>query len=494
MDDIDLKKQILIEFAKFISEAARESFKEIIESFKETRETEKLAEIPGLKDTLITLDQDKTVWDVLGEVMSQKDYDKFNLFFCTLAFAFLERITSKFKLQETPEKLSQIAEMIDGDHIALEILREMLALSRSLPSLIVKELQARNYPAATALARIQNAFGDMLPAESQSIRLPGGNWRRVFLYPAGNRKPIQLELYFQENVDIPDGIVCQGEAAVAPYIDQKLIEYTDPLALKVIHAIFAESHRLGKGNYCWYDANTFLDMLGYKRDGRGYHRSGNKVRLMGRLNALADMTIEFSFKGKVKNKRGKFIDGWIEFKGSLIKMDGDTVSLKAGGKTISIKKRIQINYELWEDMQKKHFAWFDREFLKLDPREHWRTFLFYTYYINQLAIGAKTRPQAHIIKRGVGTVLREAGIAVRNKHQRRDWNEIKKAHEKLKEMGVIEKYTIEYGAGEYFNVEFNKELPVLSGLRDNILSLTQHDENDNAGFVMEDLLLDGEKV
>ncbi len=307
------------------------------------------------------------------------------------------------------------------------------------------------YPAPTAIERIQHTFGETEPVEMKTYDPYISSIQRHYIYSGVFKKAVSIQL------SLP-GLQAKDDL---DKIDRMILESTDALALKVFHAIFAECYRQsGKWlSSCYWDANTFCDLLGYKRDKRGYHYTNNIEQVEKRIKILSELTYRFEFLGydpKTEADR-------IVFEGPLITIEPrQTVSLFKREARIAKKSTLRIHDELYRNMtERKMFAWFDSKFLRLHPRRQSRAILLYSYYVCQLAMGMKQRKgPKNVIKRPIDTVLRETGIKIDCHHKKRDIELLIRAHEELKQRGLIQSFVIEW-LNNNIEIMFYENHPVL---------------------------------
>jgi len=301
-----------------------------------------------------------------------------------------------------------------------------------------KSLEINNefYPGPTEIERIQHVFGEIKPIMEYKKRYIGFEIHHIYKDVFKETTEIQLELPGLEKED-----------SLAK-IDREIADNTDPLALKIFHAVLAECYKQHEdwGAYCYWDTNTFCDMLGYKRDKKGYHQTTNIKQVEKRLRILASLKYRFELIGyDQKTKADKIV-----FEGPLMRIEPDqTANLFRDNKRIAKKSTLRIHDELHKSMMKrKMFAWYDKAFLKLNPQQHNRAILLYVYYASQLAMGAKQRKDKHIVKRPIDTTLRETGIVISYKNKKRDRESFIEAHEELKSRGLIKDFVITWGKNE----------------------------------------------
>ena len=316
---------------------------------------------------------------------------------------------------------------------------------------ILQEWEKRNfYPAPTLVEKIQHVFGEM-KAEISTVGKYKPERHHVYKGVFRDREPTTLQL------EIPG---LESEDSLAK-IDREIAENTDPLALKVFHAVLSECHRQHEdwGAYCYWDMNTFCDLLGYTREKSGYHQTKNVKQVEKRLKMLAELKYRFEYKNKNSDKM-------LVFEGPLLTIDPrTTVSLFIGSQRIAKKSALRVHDELHRYMVKqKRFAWFDRRFLKLNSWQDSRAILLYCYYVSQIAMGAKQRKPNHIFKRSIETTLRETGIVIDYHHKTRDRESFIKAHRELQKRGLIEGFGIDW-LNNQIQIIFSKDHPSIQKLQ-----------------------------
>lgn len=326
-----------------------------------------------------------------------------------------------------------------------EMMTEILESDAISSAILEKPSQeiVQYYPAPTATERFQHILGEIEPTQVETYKPYIGPTERHYIYAGVFREPTQIQL------ELPG---LEKDSLIE--LDKKVMETTDALALKVFHAVFSECYRQHHdwGAWCYWDANSFCDLLGYKRDRRGYHQTNNVAQVEKRLKALSELTYRFELLGyDPKTEADKIV-----FEGSLISIEPkQTVSLFKRETRIAKKSTLRIHDELYNNMMNRAmFAWYDREFLKLHPYKHRRAILLYSYYVSQLAMGARQRKgDKHIVKRPLETVMRETGIKIDYHHKSRDIESFRQAHEELKQRKLIVSYLLSDGEAK---IEFHK--------------------------------------
>lgn len=329
------------------------------------------------------------------------------------------------------------------------------------------------YPGPTAIERMQYIFGEAKPTQGKLYQPYIGPVERHYIYSGVFKEPVQIQL------ELP-GIPTQYDLEK---LDRMVPENTDVLALKVFHAVFSECYRQ-RGKWlssCYWDANTFCDLLGYKRDSRGYHRTANVAQVEKRLRMLSNLTYRFELLGYDRKTEADR----IVFEGPLITIEPrQTVSLFKRKTRIAKKSTLRIHDELYSNMtERKMFAWFDNEFLKLHPQTDKRAILLYSYYCCQLSMGVSQRREPkNVVKRPVKTVLRETGIRIgtQHRHRHRDAELFIKAHRELKKRGLVRDYSLPLNADLLLHGEveivFHGNHPALKYQRSKSLSVSPSED------------------
>ena len=215
-----------------------------------------------------------------------------------------------------------------------------------------------------SIQTIASTFGDISPSAVQVLDRGSYRIRRELHLPS-RKQPVHIELDFQEE----DGLV---------FVETRLRNLQDPLALKSLYIALYQCQQNGD-NWFHYYPSEIADIMGYKRDRKGYHRSANIARIESKFKILLDARYRWELPW------GNEI---LKFEGPLLEVGQSSTESVKQGHVLARGVRIQFYEDLYQEVTKhRRFAWINNACLRWNTLKHGKAFLLYSYYSSQLSLG-----------------------------------------------------------------------------------------------------------
>ena len=188
------------------------------------------------------------------------------------------------------------------------------------------------------------------------------------------------------------------------------------------------------------DANRLLDLLGLKRDAKGYHYGGNVGRLNDALDLFECLLVPHY---KQDRKKGKVLDSYEPFLRQTV---------------IPATAHSGVNYRVGVDTT-RGYGWLYKRWFQIDANRHPYAVLLYPYLSRQWQIG--WHQHEGTFKRNVPAVLRDVGIPYDRKHFGRTVDTLKKEVNYLRRNEFVYHYGFPTKDGRLFlSVEAPEKHPV----------------------------------
>ncbi len=268
---------------------------------------------------------------------------------------------------------------LSWEYVASQLVAESNAALPSLPPL------PDFFPAPTAVFPVIATMSGAAPKRlGEQLDLSGPQPRRVRRWRYANEVVVAVPLE-----DVADG-----------RWHETLSRVLDPLTLKILYGCLFFCARRGQPEF-YYRPEKMLDLLGYQRDRRGRHYSGNRQRVDERLQALASLVFEFAFRREPYT---------VTVREPLISIDREaTVRVEVGRRTVAHGTRVRMSKLLWRDVADgKFFTWIDPRFLQIDPRCHAEALVLYPYYASSWRMD--WRRSRGRLRRRLRSILQTCGV------------------------------------------------------------------------------------
>lgn len=169
-------------------------------------------------------------------------------------------------------------------------------------------------------------------------------------------------------------------------MEENLRNTLNPRGLKTIALVMHECHHNGRQPFFKLSANRCLDLLGYKRDKKGWHRSANRKRLFDDLNTIANEIIFCVDKRQPKNAKK---DIALQFRGRLFTISSTYREVEVDkhlptdkGDVVDEGVWVFVHPEIYKYVHNGYFAYLPDQFLKIDPVKHGKA-IHMVFEVNQ---------------------------------------------------------------------------------------------------------------
>jgi hypothetical protein len=251
------------------------------------------------------------------------------------------------------------------------------------------------FPVPTLISQLQPAFSPVNIFKPEIVR------GKVTIWRCQIQKGKAINLSVQKSFHGAD-----VQMAIKAF-ERGLRRILSPYGLKVFLAIIKECDP--RDGEMVLSLNRLLDLLGYKRSKRGYHRTENRRRLIDVIYALGETEFDIEFKRRGHKREMETTKTCEPLIGITRKQSVDLPDREneLDGALITIPK-----YFYMDEIERCFFTWIPENLLSIDVNRHPYSLAMYTYLIGQIRMRWTRAKHKYKYRGKLRSILKGCGIAI----------------------------------------------------------------------------------